>query len=205
MLRIDPITGQGLPDNPYYLAPNGTPDPNSNRSKVFYLGNRNSFRFTIDPVTTLPVLGDVGWVSYEDINTGPAGSNFGWPYYEGPVRAGGYQGLPQAAAYYQAEVNGVVTTTFPLLSLSHGAPDSANAIVAGDFYDPNTLLFGNLGDFQNPDAGKLYAATLNASRQVTNIQVFDSGIPFVLDMEMGPDATLYGVTGEGSIVRWVAA
>jgi glucose/arabinose dehydrogenase len=203
MLRIDPITGQGLPDNPFYLSGSGTPDPDSNRSKVFYLGNRNSFRFTFDPVTTLPVLGEVGWNSWEEINTGPAGSNFGWPYYEGTLRTGGYSALPQAVDYYQREANGNQTTTLPILALSHGAPDNANAIVIGDFYNTNTLIFGNLGSFATPDTGKLYAATLNASRQITNIQVFDSGIPYVLDMEMGPDGNLYGVTGAGSIVRWV--
>ncbi|WP_404437720.1 DUF4082 domain-containing protein [Bradyrhizobium daqingense] len=84
MLRVDPTTGEGVPGNPYYQAS----DPNSNQSKIFGYGVRNAYRFSFDPVTNLPVFGDVGWATYEEINTGPAGSNFGWPYLEGPGRTG---------------------------------------------------------------------------------------------------------------------
>jgi glucose/arabinose dehydrogenase len=196
-LRIDPITGQGLASNPFF---NG--DPNSNQSKVFYSGLRNGFRFAFDPVTQRPVIGDVGWNSWEEINTGAAGSNFGWPYLEGPNQTASYSSLPQAVSFYS---NGNINpnspsnqaAVFPILSRSHGAPDNANAIMVGDFYNSNTLMFGDI------DSGTLYAATLDASRQVTNVQVFDSGIPFVVDMEMGPDQRLYGVNlAFGTIVRW---
>jgi len=44
ILRIDPITGEGLSDNPFY---NG--DADANRSKVYQLGLRNPFRITVDP------------------------------------------------------------------------------------------------------------------------------------------------------------
>ncbi|WP_017297409.1 DUF4347 domain-containing protein [Nodosilinea nodulosa] len=198
VLRIDPITGEGVATNPYF---NG--DPDSNQSKVFYYGMRNPFRFTFDPVTDLPVIGDVGWSSWEEINTGTPGSNFGWPYLEGPAKQGrGYGNLDQAIAFYN---NGNVNpgspnpeaAVFPILSRSHGAPDQANAIMVGDFYNSNTLMFGDIIN------GTLYAATLNASRQVTNVQVFDSGLSYVVDMEVGPDGKLYGVNlVSGSIVRW---
>ncbi|MBF2085060.1 DUF4347 domain-containing protein [Thermoleptolyngbya sp. C42_A2020_037] len=195
MLRIDPITGQGLPDNPFY---NG--DPNSNQSKVFYYGIRNSYRFTFDPVTRLPVMGDVGWNSWEEINTGPAGSNFGWPYFEGPHRTASYRDLPQAIAFYN---NGNRNNpddspaVFPLLSRSHGAPDNDSAVTVGDFYNANTLMFG---DVRN---GTLYAATLDSARRITAVRVFDSGVPYVVDMEMGPDNRLYGVDlVRGVIYRW---
>ena len=42
VLRIDPLTGQGYPGNPFY---DGNPD--SNRSKVAAYGLRNPFRFTM--------------------------------------------------------------------------------------------------------------------------------------------------------------
>jgi hypothetical protein len=44
ILRIDPLTGLGLSDNPFYDASK----PNSNISKVYDYGLRNPFRFTID-------------------------------------------------------------------------------------------------------------------------------------------------------------
>ena len=85
ILRIDPITGTGLPDNPFYNASN----PNSNRSKVWARGLRNPFRFTVNPDPTgEPFIGDVGWNNWEEINTGK-GANFGWPCYEGGTRRPG--------------------------------------------------------------------------------------------------------------------
>ena len=77
ILRIDPLNGRGYPDNPFY---NG--DPTSNQSKVYSLGLRNPFRFTVHPSTGEPYIGDVGWNTWEEINTG-RGKNFGWPCYEG--------------------------------------------------------------------------------------------------------------------------
>jgi glucose/arabinose dehydrogenase len=198
-LRLNPITGEGVPDNPFYEPT----DPNSNLSKVFYSGVRNGYRFTFDPDTGLPVIGDVGWGSWEEINTGIKGSNFGWPYLEGPDRTGSYQNLSQAITFYNNGNRNSLSeepAVFPILSHSHGAPDYATFITVGDFYNNDTLMFG---DGVN---GTLYAATLNASRQVTNVQVFDSGIPYIVDMEMGPDGQLYGVDlAAGSIRRWVDA
>ncbi|QCR22821.1 PQQ-dependent sugar dehydrogenase [Pontibacter sp. SGAir0037] len=86
ILRIDPATGNGLPSNPFYNAAN----PSSPGSKVWALGFRNPFRFSIKPGTgsaTSPGViytSDTGWNDHEEINvvTGP-GMNFGWPMYEG--------------------------------------------------------------------------------------------------------------------------
>ncbi|MGF1514909.1 MAG: Calx-beta domain-containing protein [Elainellaceae cyanobacterium] len=197
VLRIDPITGDGVASNPFY---NG--DVDSNASKVFYYGMRNPFRVAIDPVTDRPVIGDVGWNSFEEINTGVAGSNFGWPYLEGPNQTGSYQDLPQAISFYSngnRNEPGDAAAVFPILSRTHGNPDRANAITVGDFYNDNTLIFGDV------NGGTLYAATLDSDRQVTNVQVFDSDIPFVVDMKMGPDDRLYGVDlPSGEILRWDA-
>ena len=195
LLRIDPITGEGVATNPFY---NG--DGDSNQAKVFYSGLRNPFRFAFDPVTNLPVIGDVGWNSFEEVNTGPAGSNFGWPYIEGPNSTGGYSSLDAAIAFYNngnRNNPGDTAAVLPLLPRSHGAPDNANAIMVGDFYNSNTLMFGDVNN------GTLYAATLDDNRQVANVQVFDSGATFVVDMKMGPDGKLYGVNlVSGSILRW---
>lgn len=90
VLRLDPATGNGVPSNPYYdpLAPRAA------RSRVWTLGMRNPFRFTVrpgsgssDPASGDPgtiYLGDVGWRSWEEmsvVKTG--GKNLGWPIYEG--------------------------------------------------------------------------------------------------------------------------
>ncbi|CAN7564035.1 PQQ-dependent sugar dehydrogenase [Pararhizobium sp. LjRoot255] len=128
VLRIDPITGAGVPGNPFY----DPADPNSNQSKVFCSGVRNAYRFTFDPVTNLPVVGDVGWTTWEEISTGPAGSNFGWPYLEGPGRTGSYENLAQAISFYN---NGNRNSpsdqaaVFPLLSRSHAVEIGRGALL----------------------------------------------------------------------------
>jgi hypothetical protein len=145
----------------------------------------------------------VGWNSWEEINTGVPGSNFGWPYLEGPNQTGGYSSLTQAIAFYNNDPENVnpgsehqVSAIFPLLSRSHGAPDNANAIMVGDFFALNTLVFGDVNN------GQLYSAIFDENRNIVEIKLFDN-VPFLVDMVMGPDGLLYGVNlVSGEIVRW---
>lgn len=90
ILRLDPETGMGLSDNPFFEATN----PTSVKSKIWTLGIRNPYRMKIIPGTGVHeagqgnpgiiVFGDVGEAQWEEINfiTGP-GQNCGWPIYEG--------------------------------------------------------------------------------------------------------------------------
>lgn len=89
MLRIDPGTGDGLSDNPYFASL----APRAPRSRVWALGFRNPFRFTLRPGSgaargaahpgTL-YIGDVGYNSWEELDVcTDGGQNFGWPKYEG--------------------------------------------------------------------------------------------------------------------------
>jgi PKD repeat protein/glucose/arabinose dehydrogenase len=91
IIRVDPATGAGLPDNP--LA--GSSDPNARR--IIADGLRNPFRFTQRPGTDEMWVGDVGWNDWEEINRilNPVDGvvdNFGWPCYEGAGRQSGYDG-----------------------------------------------------------------------------------------------------------------
>lgn len=79
ILRIDPLTGQGLTDNPFY-KPGDSLDLNT--SKVYQLGLRNPYSMVFTDDGNL-MIGDTGHASYEEINTGAPGANFGWPFYEG--------------------------------------------------------------------------------------------------------------------------
>ena len=90
ILRIDPMTGDGLPSNPFWDAT----VPRSARSRVYALGFRNPYRMTLRPGTGSHSLsagdpgvlyvGDVGWNTVEELNVvTSAGQNFGWPLFEG--------------------------------------------------------------------------------------------------------------------------
>ena len=99
ILRIDPLTGLGLPDNPF-VGPGYA--LSANRSKVYQLGLRNPFSIGFAQDGRL-LISNTGWFSWEEIESGPPGANFGWPYFEGGdngiiLRAPGYQNLPSDTA-----------------------------------------------------------------------------------------------------------
>ena len=76
ILRIN-TDGTAPSDNPFY---DGT---NSWRSKVWAYGLRNPFGYAVQPGTDEIYMGEVGWNTWEEVDHGPAGTNFGWPCYEG--------------------------------------------------------------------------------------------------------------------------
>jgi hypothetical protein len=200
LLRINPLTGQGYADNPFS---NGNLD--SNRSKVWSLGLRNSFRFTINPTTGTPYLGEVGWNTWEEINVATRGSNFGWPYFEGSPQNAGYSTLPQAQAFY----NSGQTVVNPLLSRNHDASQNsdglaATALIMGDFYTGNSLpsIYNGALFYNDVGLGTVYTTFFNPDGTVRSTQVFDN-LPYIVDIETGPDGNLYYASlFGGEIGRW---
>lgn len=107
--------GAGVADNPYYDAS----APGSWKSRVYAKGFRSPFRFSLDPVTGAPLVGDVGWNSWEEVNLVKAGDNLGWPCWEGNGTTDGYRDLPGCVG---------VTGTKPLYTYPH---NGINASVTG--------------------------------------------------------------------------
>ncbi len=186
LLRIDPITGSGLSGNPEYQRG----DPDGNLSKVYAMGFRNTFRFSVDSSSGEIYGGDVGWNSWEEINRiAPVGGgedipNFGWPFYEGTEDGSRDQPSYQALGLAFPSESQVIS---PYLSFAHGDPDKPfNAIVIGEIYEgniyptefKNDLFFGdfNQGDVYTVDVSDP-AKTL---RKVTNHR-------YIADMLLGPD------------------
>ncbi len=200
ILRIDPITGEGLSDNPFF---NG--DPDANRSKVYQLGLRNPFRMSFDSVTGRLYVGDVGWTRWEEINSAGPGANFGWPFFEGgngtSVRTGGYQNLPEAQAFYGS---GEIVVA-PTLGLSHAAT-GINAVVAGAVYRGSVYppeFQGNLF-FNDFGQGIVSNVSFNPDGSVANVSTFTTGARFVVQIVQGIDGNLYYVDlDDGQIGRWV--
>ena len=97
VLRMDPVTGDGLSSNPYFEATN----PRSAKSRVWALGFRNPYRMclktgtgSINPALGNPgtlLMGDVQWGSWEEMDVlEKGGLNCGWPFYEGLEPLNGY-------------------------------------------------------------------------------------------------------------------
>lgn len=180
LLRIDPETGRGLPDNPFWDG-----DPESNRSKVLNFGLRNPYSFTFHPTTWDPVMGDVGWARWEEVNVG-RGRNFGWPCYEGADEGNlpqpDFRGFDRCRALYEDPQNEVAAPAF-----AFRREGTASAIIAGDIYTGQRY----------PEAyrGKLYVAdylqawirrvTLDTSGAATAMEPFAS-VPFPVHVSQDP-------------------
>lgn len=199
ILRIDPITGQGLSDNPFY---NG--DPDANRSKVYQLGLRNPFRISVDPVTGQLFIGDVGWTRWEEINSGGPGANFGWPFYEGGSGTSNvlssYANTPEGQAFFNLDP----PVDAAIYALNHQA-DGINAIVMGDAYRGSLYGAEYEGDifFNDLGQGIVRHASIDANGNVTDVKTFTTGANVVVAISQGPDGALYYVDLDDSkIGRW---
>ena len=141
VLRLDPLTGQALPDNPLYGGASADDD------RIIAYGLRNPFRMTVRPGTNEVWVGDVGWNIWEEINrvvspTDGTIENFGWPCYEGAGRQSGYDGanLSICESLYAGSSFGAVTA--PFYTYNHSAkvvtnetcPTGSSAIAGLAFY-----------------------------------------------------------------------
>src|SRR5205814_2020213 len=107
-------------DNPFYNSATG-----KNRA-IYVMGLRNPFTFAIQPGTGRMFIDDVGASTWEEINEGFSGKNYGWPTTEGPA-------VPPVAGL-----------TNPIYAYQHftGTPFGC-AITGGDFYNQPPLCSGD--------------------------------------------------------------
>lgn len=112
ILRVDPATGLGLPDNPFFSG-----DPHDVRSRIFCLGLRNPFRIAYNRRLgqSAVYIADVGWRTWEEINVAQGGENFGWPCFEGREENQAYR--DQDVSQWCDNTEG--THTDPLLAYHH--------------------------------------------------------------------------------------
>jgi glucose/arabinose dehydrogenase len=189
VLRIDPDTGQGLPDNPFF-----TGDPASNRSKVWSYGLRNPFRLSMAPGDAQPFVGEVGNNAWEEINYG-RGQNYGWPCYEGPGRFARFENDstfgPVCMELYTL---GTMDTAFPRFAYPHNG--GYGAIVLGDVYVGSSYPAGYRNTLFYGDYSRNFVqyVTFGASGEMT-AHPFAQGNPIVLggivDVSVGPDTNLH--------------
>ena len=171
ILRIN-LDGSIPADNPFYATATGI-----NRA-IWALGLRNPFRLAAQPGTGRLFVNDVGAGSWEEINEGLAGKNYGWPGIEGT------RTNQTPPANYQD----------PFYAYNHGQGCS---ITAGAFYNPNTAKFpaAYVGKYFFGDYCNGWIKTIDlATKAVTT---FASGINRPLDIAVANDGTLYFIARGG--------
>jgi len=158
ILRIDPKTGDGVSSNPFYKAD----APRSAQSRVWAMGFRNPFRFSIRPNSgsKLPNAGDVGEIYVGDVGYGAfeelhiiksAGTNCGWPIYEGITRTPGPYSQQSGNVLNKDEpnplfgLNGCTKQFFSFADLLKQATADGNTTVYNPC-DPTKPITGSIGN-----------------------------------------------------------
>jgi len=172
MLRIN-ADGSIPTDNTFFNQAVG-----NNRS-IWAFGLRNPFTFAFQPGTGRMFINDVGQNTWEEINDGIAGSNYGWPDSEGPTSNPAFRA--------------------PLFAYTHAF---GCAIAGGAFYNPATVQFppSFVGKYFFAD---LCGGWIHFFDPVTGtVTDFASGISLPVDLKVGADGSLYYLSrGSGSVFR----
>ena len=168
--KILHINRDGSPaeGNPY-LGGGGDP-------RVWAIGFRNPWRFSLQAESDNLFIGDVGDDSYEELDIGVPGGNFGWAQVEGPAPPG------------------VPGMTYPIYSYSHTS-DLGHAIIAGEHVSGGNFPPEYTGDYFFGDAvtNEIFRMVLDESNQPSSVSVFASDTRIApVDIRFGPDGALYG-------------
>lgn len=146
--------GQAVPNNPFYDSAN----PNSWRSRTYAYGFRSPFRLSLDPASGAPIVGDVGWYTYEEIDIVRPGASYGWPCWEGSPRTVDYQNMPACAG---------VNATQPLWYYQHGP--QGTSVTGGVVYTGNSYPAAYRGAYFYGDysSKRLYSLAFGSAGQLT--------------------------------------
>jgi len=157
-------------DNPHYTTQTGL------ARAVWARGLRNPFTFAVRPGDGRIHINDVGQNTWEEINLGAAGADYGWPATEGPTSAGG--------------------VTAPLFSYKHSAAAPAGSGAGGFF-----VGFAIAGGSFYPAAGPFPAPWLGAYFFADYVSHFIGAI----DLGNGNAAYAFGSVSGNPVDLLVAA
>ena len=173
VLRIN-ADGTIPSDNPFFNT------ATENNRAIWALGLRNPFTFDFQPGSGRLFINDVGQNTWEEINDGIAGSNYGWPDTEGSTNDPRFRS--------------------PLFAYTHGSSATTGcAIAGGAFYNPPVQQFPSafVGDYFFAD---LCSGWIRRFHPVSGTaEGFATGISSPVDLKVSSDGSLYYLArGSGS-------
>jgi glucose/arabinose dehydrogenase len=210
ILRVDPATGDALPNNPLY----GRRSPNARRIVAY--GLRNPFRFAMRPGTNEVWIGDVGWTGWEEIDriANPVDNvveDFGWPCYEGKGKQPGYDQANLRICenlYAQAKA-----TKGPYYTYSHDAKVVPGESCAKGSSAVSGLAFYKKGPYPDTYDGALFFSDYSRDciwvmkkgtdglPDPAKRSTFVAGAANPVDLQIGPNGDLFYVDLTGGTVR----
>jgi glucose/arabinose dehydrogenase len=202
IIRIDPDTGAGLPDNPFAAS------ADANQQRIAAYGLRNPFRFAIRPGTNEVWAGDVGQDTWEEIDrlSNPVASpadNFGWPCYEGVDRQPSFDAADLNLCESLYGSSGSVVS--PYLMYNH-----SDHVVPGESCPTGSssisgMAFSQAGSYPTGYNGALFFADYsrkciwvmlpgsNGLPNLADVHTFDAGAAGPVKLAVGPQGLLYYV------------
>lgn len=172
IIRIN-ADGTIPPDNPFYNQTSG------NNRAIWSYGLRNPFTFAFQPGTGRMFINDVGDSSFEEVDEGRAGGNYGWPESEGPTSDPRFD-APIYAYAHEGVCNAVTGALFydPPASLAQFPPQYVGKYFFGD-------LCGGMSGGTNGGWIHVMDPTTHA------VSEFGTNIQRPVDFDIGPDGSLY--------------
>ena len=170
--KIDGFEGKLLRINADGSIPGDNPFFKTAKDKyraVWAYGLRNPFAFAVQPGSGRILINDVGEASWEEIDEGVAGANYGWPHAEGPSNDPRFKG--------------------PLYAYDHS---QGRSITGGAFYNPSVVQFPEdyVGKYFFADFMDNWIRMLDPDHP-TDVRPFASGLAAPVDVQVGRDGSLY--------------
>ena len=195
-------TGGVPPDNPFVGDPNGvacaTAGIGTSLSQrcfeIYDWGLRNPYRFAMDPNTgaTHFFINDVGQGTWEEVDEGGKGLDYGWNTREGSCLNGSSSNCPAPPAQF----------TDPLTSYNH---TTGCTYITGGAFVPNGIWpaeYDNAYLFADGGCGKVWMRTGAGAVDYNNpFAQTSGGIVDMAFITQGPDPALYYVTNGDSKVH----
>ncbi|MDB5294052.1 MAG: glucose/sorbosone dehydrogenase-related protein [Phycisphaerales bacterium] len=171
-------------DNPFYAQTTGV-----NRA-IWAYGFRNPFSFGFQPGTGRLFINDVGQDTWEEVDEGVAGANYGWPLSEGKTTDPRFKG--------------------PLYTYKHVGDEKASGgvIIGGTFYDPpasapNKLPASFTGKWFFGDGTGRYVKLLDPANPSAEPLRFAERLTYPVDFDVAPDGSLYVLSRDGGYSQTV--
>ncbi|MCC6952747.1 MAG: PQQ-dependent sugar dehydrogenase [Deltaproteobacteria bacterium] len=176
ILRIN-ADGSVPTDNPFFNTAGA-------RREIWAYGLRNPYTFSFDPLTGRMHVNDVGQSTWEEINLGAAGANYGWPTCEGPQNTG--QGSCTNGSF-----------SYPVYAYQH---PQGFAITGGVFYRGSQFPGSYSGSYFFSDYIGGFITRLNTTNQPIDFALGGTASSPV-DLDVASDGSLYYLSYSSGQVR----
>jgi len=194
ILRINSKDGSAIENNPFYS--------NSDTSKYFAYGIRNSFGITIDPLTGTLWQTENGPGEYDEINIVKPGFNSGWVQFMGPMSSSDntlndLQVMPNSF-YADPQLSWkdpVALTDIEFLNSSKLGQQYLYKMIVGDYNEGNLYILSLNEKRDNilidTTTNKDLIDKVIDNNEEYNSIIFGTGFGSITDLETGPDGFLY--------------